>query len=66
MLGNAIKDGTIHSVAVQSPFNMGYLAIKTAVAVSKGQKVEAFVDTAVTLVNKENINTEEIQKLINP
>ena len=45
---------------------MGYDGIKTALAVSKGQKVDAFVDTGANLITKANMNGEKQSALLNP
>ena len=36
-----LKDGVISGLVVQDPYRMGYDGIKTALAASKGEKVEA-------------------------
>ncbi len=63
---NALKEGSIHALIVQNPFKIGYDAVKTAVAVINGQPVEKRIDTGVTVVTKENMDTPEVQKLVNP
>jgi ribose transport system substrate-binding protein len=61
-----LKDGTIAGLVVQDPYGMGYDGIKTALAVSKGEKVETFVDTGANLITKANMNGEKQQALLNP
>ncbi len=61
-----LKDGTIYALVVQDPYRMGYDGIKTALAVSKGEKVETFVDTGANLITKANMNGEKQQALLNP
>jgi len=51
---------------VQDPYRMGYDGIKTALAVSKGEKVQQFVDTGATLITKANMNDAKEQALLNP
>jgi ribose transport system substrate-binding protein len=51
---------------VQDPYRMGYDGVKTALAVSKGEKVEAFVDTGANLVTKDNMADPKIDALLNP
>lgn len=63
---NFIEKDTIQATIVQKPFNMGYLSIKTAVQVLKGKKVSKKIDTGSELIIKENIYTEENQKLLFP
>lgn len=61
-----LGDGVIYALIVQDPYRMGYDGIKTALAASKGEKVEAFVDTGVNTITKDNMKTENSQKLLNP
>jgi ribose transport system substrate-binding protein len=37
---------------------MGYLAVKTAVAVSKGESVDALIDTGVEVVTSDRLKNE--------
>jgi ribose transport system substrate-binding protein len=61
-----LKDGTIAALVVQDPFRMGYEGVKTALAASKGEKVEAKIDTGVNLITKENMNSPRSEELLNP
>ncbi|WP_193337110.1 ABC transporter substrate-binding protein [Devosia beringensis] len=61
-----LTDGTIDALVVQDPYRMGYDGIKTALAASKGEKVEAFVDTGANLITTANMNDERSQALLNP
>ncbi len=61
-----LKDGVISALVVQDPFRMGYDGIKTALAASKGEKVEAFVDTGANLITKANMDSPRSQELLNP
>ena len=45
---------------------MGYDGIKTALAASKGEKVEAFVDTGANLITKANMNEPSAAELLSP
>lgn len=45
-----IKEGSIDALVAQNPENMGYLTVKTLVAVLQGEEVERVVDTGVRLV----------------
>lgn len=62
----AINNGSMLGTVVQNPYNMGYLGVKQAVKVINGEDVEKLIDTGVTYINKENLETEEVQKLLNP
>ena len=61
-----LKDGTISALVVQDPYRMGYEGVKTALAVSKGEKVEAFIDTGANLITKADMDGEKQQALLNP
>ena len=61
-----LKDGTIYALVVQDPYRMGYDGIKTALAVSKGEKIPAFVDTGANLITKANMGGEKQSALLNP
>jgi len=65
-LQKAVHEGTVNGVVVQDPFNMGYLTVKTMVAAIKKEKVETRIDTGAKFVTKENIDTPDIQHVINP
>ena len=61
-----LTDGTIDALVVQDPYRMGYDGIKTALAASKGETVEKFVDTGANLITTANMNDERSQALLNP
>ncbi len=61
-----LKDGTIAALVVQDPYRMGYDGIKTALAVSKGEKVPAFVDTGANLITKANMDEPKEHALLFP
>lgn len=61
-----IEDDTIGATIVQKPFNMGYLGVKTAVQVLKGEKVSKKINTGSEIITKENMYTKENQKLLFP
>jgi ribose transport system substrate-binding protein len=61
-----LNDGVISGLVVQDPYRMGYDGIKTALAASKGEKVEANVDTGANLVTKANMKVAKIDALLNP
>jgi ribose transport system substrate-binding protein len=65
-LVKALKDGILAATVVQDPFRMGYDGVKTALAASKGEKVEAFVDTGANLITPDNMNGARAQELLNP
>jgi len=63
----ALKDGTILALIVQNPYQMGLQGVKSAVKAIKGQDIgPKSVDSGLTVVTKDNLNTPEVQKLLNP
>lgn len=62
----ALKRGTIQALIVQNPFKMGYEGVKLAVQAIKGDRasIPKSVDTGVTIVTKENLETPEVQELL--
>jgi len=63
----ALKDGTILALIVQNPYQMGLQGVQAAVKSIKKQDVGAkSVDSGLTVVTKENLNTPDVQKLLNP
>jgi ribose transport system substrate-binding protein len=65
-LVGALKAGEINALLVQDPFRMGYLGVKLAVDVLRGQKVPALVDTGVTVATRENLEQPAVKDLLNP
>src|SRR3954453_16312678 len=61
-----LSDGVIAGLIVQDPFRMGYDGVKTALAASKGEKVEGAVDTGANLITKANMKEPRAQELLNP
>ena len=62
----ALEKGEIQGLVLQNPFKMGYLGVKTAYAHLKGEQVEKYIDTGVTIATPENMNDPEIMQLLFP
>lgn len=62
---NALKEGVIQALIVQDPFKMGYEGVKAAVASLQGETVPPLIDTGVTVVTVENLESDEVQALLN-
>lgn len=63
----ALKDGVIQATVVQDPYQMGYKGVKTVLkAIRKQPITEKFIDSGMTVVTKANLDTPEVQKLVNP
>ena len=52
----AIKDGTLAGSVAQFPTKIGELGTLTAAKVARGETVEAFVNTGVEVVSKDNVD----------
>jgi ribose transport system substrate-binding protein len=62
----AMAKGEMAGFVLQNPFEMGYLAVKTAVQHLQGQKVPPVIDTGVQIVTPENVKTPEMMQLLDP
>jgi len=61
-----VRDGTIDSLVVQDPFNIGYQGVKTIIDKLNGKNPPKRLPTRATLITRENMDEEEIRKLLNP
>lgn len=61
-----LEAGVLQTIVIQQPFSIGYLGIKTAVSVMEGDKVPSEIFTDSVVINKDNMYTEETQKLLFP
>jgi ribose transport system substrate-binding protein len=65
-LNAGLKSGDIDGLVVQNPFNMGYLGVKTIVAVLRGEKVPARIDTGVGFVTRRNFDDPALADFVKP
>ena len=65
-LNAGLKAGDVQGFVVQNPLNMGYLGVKTVVAVLRGEKVPARIDTGVGFVTKENFDDPALADIVHP
>jgi ribose transport system substrate-binding protein len=63
---DAMSAKQLHGIVVQNPFNMGYLGVKTMVESLQGKPVEKRVDTGVTMITPDNVNSPDMQALLHP
>src|SRR5262249_20045072 len=63
---DAMREKQLHGIVVQNPFNMGYLGVRTIVEHLLGKPVEKRIDTGVTMVTKDNLDSADVQTLIHP
>jgi ribose transport system substrate-binding protein len=62
----AVELNIVKATVVQKPFNMGFLAVKTAYELIQHKNVSRLIDTGSVLITKDNIFTIENQKLLFP
>lgn len=62
----ALEQGVVDGFAIQKSFNMGYLAVTSAVDACSGKLRQTDVDTGFSIATQDNMRREEIQKLIYP
>jgi ribose transport system substrate-binding protein len=63
---DAMKRKEMDGFALQNPFEMGYRAVRTIVDHLRGQQVPAMIDTGVTMITPENMETDAMKKLLFP
>ncbi|WP_099469630.1 substrate-binding domain-containing protein [Konateibacter massiliensis] len=61
-----LESGVFDGLVVQKAFNMGYIGLETAVKLLRGEEVAANIDSNSNIVRKDDIYTEENQKLLFP
>ena len=61
-----LNQGVIQALIVQDPYRMGYEGVKVALQASKGETVPQEIDTGVTVITKETVNSPRAQELLNP
>ncbi|MBB6480693.1 substrate-binding domain-containing protein [Spirochaeta isovalerica] len=61
-----LESGILKATVVQRPYNMGYLAVKTAVQYLSGESTTPFVDTGSILITRDNMFRREYQELLFP
>ncbi len=61
-----LEEEVLQATIVQKPFNMGYLAVKAAVELSAGGKVQPIIDTGSEVITKQNMYESDKQKLLFP
>jgi ribose transport system substrate-binding protein len=66
MFVDAMKAKQLQGIVVQNPFNMGYLGVRTIVESLQGKSVEKRVDTGVTIITPDNLDTPDAQALLHP
>jgi ribose transport system substrate-binding protein len=62
----AVRAGEMSGFVLQNPFGMAALAVETMVEHLQGRAVPQRIDTGVVVVTPENIDTPEVQELLEP
>jgi ribose transport system substrate-binding protein len=62
----AMRAGHLDGIVLQNPFEMGYRGVHTMVKHLRGESVPDRIDTGVTLVTPETLDSEQAQALLNP
>lgn len=65
-LVQALKDGKMHGLVLQDPVRMGYLAVKAMVDHLEKKTVEKRIPTGEFVATKENMDSPEMVRLLNP
>jgi ribose transport system substrate-binding protein len=60
----ALRQGEIDALVVQNPYQMGYDGVKAMVDHLRGQSVDPVIDTGVSVVTRDNMDTPEIKPLL--
>jgi ribose transport system substrate-binding protein len=61
-----VKNGVIDSLVVQNPFKMGQEAVRLAIEKLDGKPIVKMNALAPKLIDRENVNTSEVQAQVNP
>jgi ribose transport system substrate-binding protein len=62
----ALKDGKMHGIVLQDPFQMGYQAVKSMVEHLDGKEVKPVITTGEYLATRENMEDARMKELLNP
>jgi ribose transport system substrate-binding protein len=63
---NYLDNGVIQATIAQNPFSMGYLGVKYAVDALNNKTIPKYVNTNLTIIDKNNMYFPENQKLLFP
>lgn len=61
-----MEEGLFQASVIQKSFNMGYLGVENGIRLLRHEKVEKNMNSGYQLVTKENMYTEENQKILFP
>ncbi len=61
-----LREGIIDALIVQDPYNMGYRGVETVVQKLRGETPPKKIDSPARVVRAADIDTPEVQRLLNP
>lgn len=61
----ALEAGSIHTLLIQDTYLIGYQGVMNAYKALNGEEIEKKIMPAIVPVTKDNVETEEIQRLLN-
>src|SRR5688572_10215362 len=61
-----LTDGKVHGIVLQDPVTMGYQGVKTMVVHLEGKEVEKRIVTGEYVATPENMDSDEMRKLLEP
>ncbi len=61
-----LEEGVCRCIVIQNPFNMGYLGIEEAIRLADGETSQKLISVDSHLITKNNMYSEEKQKLLFP
>lgn len=59
-----VSDGTLNAIFVQGSFQMGEMGVKAVLDILDGKETESFIDTGVTMVTKDNLDSDEAKNVL--
>lgn len=59
-----LEEGIFEGIVIQRPFKMGYMGVEAASRILNGENVLKNIDSGCELITKNNLYTEENQKLL--
>lgn len=59
-----LEEGVFEGIVIQKPFKMGYMGVEAATNILNGENVLKNIDSGCELITKDNLYTEENQKLL--
>ena len=61
-----LEEGIFEGIIIQNPFKMGYMGVEATVKLLNGERILKNIDSGCELITRENVYSEENQKLLFP